>query len=96
MYKKLPAFHLVVDTLENQRRVHLLPCIGGTVCKRAPVLEMEVRISVNLIVVFIIRLYIALNELMGRKKIQSSINCRDKCRPILATELYVQWLVAVS
>jgi len=38
-------------------------------CKRSLVLEMEVRVSVYLIIIIIIRLYIAINELMGRKTI---------------------------
>jgi len=36
-------------------------------CKRTPVFEMKVRVSVYLIIIIIIRLYIAINDLMGRK-----------------------------
>jgi len=44
-------------------------------CKRSLVLEMEVRVSVYLIIIIIIRPDIAINDLMGRKAIfnQSTI-----------------------
>jgi len=38
-------------------------------CKRSLVLEMEDRVSVYFIIIIIIRLYTAMNELMGRKTI---------------------------
>ena len=66
----VPAFHPVVDILGNQRRVHLLPCLCGMGCKRSleVVLGMGVRVSVYLIII-IIRLYIAINELMRHKTV---------------------------
>jgi len=42
-------------------------------CKRSLVLEMEVRVSVYLII--IIRLYVAINELLGRKAIFERPKC---------------------
>jgi len=58
-----------VDILGYQRLFHLIPCLCGMGCKRSLVLEMEVRDSVYLIIIIIIRLYIAINELMRRKTI---------------------------
>jgi len=72
----LTAFQPVMDILGNQRRVHLIPCLCGMGCKRSLVLEMEVRVSIYLIIT---RLYIAINELMGRKTIFSHI--QSKCLP---------------
>jgi len=58
-----------VDILGYQRFVHLIPCLCGMGCKRSLVLEMEVRVSVYLIIIIIICPDIAINELMGRKAI---------------------------
>jgi len=43
--------------------------LSGMGCKRSLVLEMEVRVSVYLIIIIIIRPDIAIDELMGRKAI---------------------------
>ena len=52
----------------------LIPWLCDTGCKRALVLEMEVRVSVRLIIIIIIRLYIAINELQWDLKPIQSIN----------------------
>jgi len=69
-----------VDILGNQRRAHLIPCLCGLGWKRTPALEMEVRVFVYLII--IIRHYVAINELMGRKTIfnQLTINRQSICQ----------------
>ena len=51
-----------VDILGCQRRVHLIPCLCGMGCKRNLALEMEDMVSVCLIIIIIVRLYIAINE----------------------------------
>ena len=51
-----------MDMLEHQRRAHLIHYLCGMGCKITPVLEMDDRVSVYLIIVIIIRLYIAINE----------------------------------
>ena len=58
-----------VDILGNQSRVRLIPCLCGLGCKRTHVSEMEVRVSIYLIIIIIIRLHIAINVLMGPKTI---------------------------
>jgi len=58
-----------VNILGYQRLVHLIPFLYGMGCKRFLVLEMEVRVSVYLIIIIITRLDIAIDELMGRKAI---------------------------
>ena len=58
-----------VNILGYQRFLHLISYLCGMGCKRSLVLEMEVRISVYLIIISIIRFYIAINEWLGRKPI---------------------------
>jgi len=72
-YKSYPPSTQSVDILGYQRLVHLIPCLCGMGCKRSLVLEMEVRVSVYLIIIIIIRPDIAIDELMGRKAIFSHI-----------------------
>ena len=63
----------VVGTLEYQRLVHLIPYLCAMItrmgCKRSLVLEIEVLVSVYLIIIIIIPLSIAINELMGCKTV---------------------------
>jgi len=67
--KSYPPSTQSVDILGYQRLVHLIPCLCGMGCKRSLVLEMEVRVSVYLIIIIIIHPDIAIDELMGRKAI---------------------------
>ena len=56
-----PSVHILI----YQRPIHLIPCLCGVGCKKSLVLEMEDRVSVCLVIVIIIRLYIAIDELQG-------------------------------
>ena len=65
----LTVIHLSprVDILGNQRRSQFIPSLCGMGCKRALVLEREVRVSV--LSSLSSSVSIAINELMGRKTI---------------------------
>jgi len=67
-----------VDILGNQRPVYLRPCLCCVGCKRPLVLEMEVRVSVYLIIIVIIHLYIAINELQRDVNQIQSINPQQR------------------
>ena len=58
----------------NQRRAHLIPFLCGVGCKRTLILEMEERFLSYLIIIIIIRLYIAIHELTMDVNTIESIN----------------------
>ena len=62
LYNRYPLL-LSVDILENSSYVHFIPFLCDMGCKKNPVFDMKDRVFVYFIIIIIIGLYIAINEL---------------------------------